>query len=92
MARALAFERALALGRLVGPPLLGRVDLGQQPVALVLTQQAAAGGVLDQLFGVLDVEVSQAGAGPDHVAQRVRHRAPQHVGDAGQGFEQGRDL
>src|SRR6185437_14809990 len=42
--------------------------------------------------GVLDLEVSQAGAGPDNIAQGVCHRAPQHVGDTGQGFEQGRDL
>ena len=84
--------RLLPIGGLVEPLLLRGVDLGQQPVALVLTQQAPAGRVPHQLLGVGHVELGQPGGGADHVAQGIRHRAPQHVGDARQGLQQGRDL
>ena len=82
----------LPIRRPIQPPLLGRVDLSQDPVALVLGQEPAPGGVADQLVGVRDVELGQAGGGPDDAAQGVRHRTPQHVGDPRQGLQQRRDL
>src|SRR5438552_17538558 len=68
------------------------MHLSEQPVAFLLAQKPPAGGVADQLLGVLNIEVRQASPCPDHVTERVRDRASQHVRDAGQGFEQGRDL
>ena len=88
----LGLLRALAVGGLVGAPLLGGVDLGQEPVTFVLAQQAAPGRVAHQLLGVLHMELRQPGAGADHVAEGIRHRAAQHVGDAWKRLEQGRDL
>ena len=66
--------------------------LGQEPVTLLLTEQAAAGGIAHQLLRVLDAEFGQAGTGPNHVAERIGHGAPKHVGDTGKCFQQGRDL
>ena len=88
----LELERLLPVGGPLHPPLLREMDFLQQPIAFLLTQESATGGVFHQLVRVCDIEFGQSGRGADDAAQRIGHRAPQDVGDPGQRLQQGRDL
>ena len=63
--------------------LVGRLQVGHQALTFVLGQQAAPGGVLDQLICVGDVKLRESGSGPNDVDQGIGDRAPEHRGNTG---------
>src|SRR5207302_10971730 len=78
-----------ALGRLA---LERALYVGEDAVAFLRTDQAAAHRVTDQLLGVVDGELAQSRGAADRFDQGVRHGAAQDTRDAGEGFEQRRNL
>src|SRR4051812_44348299 len=68
------------------------MDFGQKTVPFLHPQQASPGGISDQLLSVGHIELTYAGGRPDDATQRIRYRAPQDVGNAGECFQQGRYL
>src|SRR3989440_3777587 len=74
----LALERAL--------------DVGEDAVTFLRSDQAAADGVADQLFGAVDGELAQSRGPADRLDGRVGHGAAEYTRDAGEGFEQRRNL
>src|SRR5881398_1307028 len=79
-------------GALGGPALERALDVGEDAVAFLRPDQAAADRVPDELLGVVDGELAQPRGAADRLDQGVRHGAAQHTRDAGEGFEQRRDL
>src|SRR6184192_967412 len=78
-----------ALGELA---LERALDVGEDAVAFLRSDQAAPDRVADQLFGIVDGELAQAGRPADRLDEGVRHGAAQHTRDAWEGFEQRRNL
>src|SRR2546428_4879140 len=66
---ALAFERC--------------AHLGEDAIALLLADEAAAHGVAQQLLSILRSELADPGRGTNRLHQVVRDRTPQHAADAG---------
>src|SRR5207302_6812499 len=69
-----------------------RAHLGEDAIALLLTDEAAAHRIAHQLLGILRGELADSSRGTNRLDQRVRDRTPQHAGDAGKSFEQRREL
>src|SRR5207245_5064134 len=66
-------------GALGGPTLERALDVGEDAVTFLRSDQAATDRVADQLFGVVDGELAQSRGPAARIDQRVRPRAAPHT-------------